>query len=172
MGTITIVFESTKSGFSEIFDSQFVHFSTQPQLHSRKLEKAVSASPVCRELVQFHYDAVSGKGHFLLTGTSPAPVGRHTVWYPPPMVVTQRTVYRWKNQVRDETHTHIASGVHGFESLCCSEMLAEMVEPAEMQAGGKVTCPLCKAIWQDCCAFEPCDFSDHDNYDQYALQIK
>ncbi|ECI0980287.1 hypothetical protein AA215_23900 [Salmonella enterica subsp. enterica serovar Newport] len=160
MGTITIIFESTEAKFCEIFDSQFVRFSTQHQLHSRTLEKALNVDPICRGLVQFHYDDVSGKGHFLLTGTSLAPVGRRTMRYPQPMVVTQRTVYRWQNQVHDETHTHIASGIHGFESLCCSEMLAEMVEAAEAPAGGKVTCPLCKAIWQDCQAFEPCDFSN------------
>ncbi|KSU41984.1 hypothetical protein ABI57_18560 [Salmonella enterica subsp. enterica serovar Veneziana] len=75
-------------------------------------------------------------------------------------MVTQRTVYRWQDRVRDETHTHIGTGAHGFESLCCSEMLAEMVEEAELATSGKVTCPLCKIIWEDCRAFEPCDFID------------
>lgn len=78
--------------------------------------------------------------------------------YPLPRVVTQRTVYRWQERVRDETHTHISTDVHGFESLCCSEML----EKVEISGDCKVTCPLCKIIWQDCQAFELCDFSNND----------
>lgn len=62
--------------------------------------------------------------------------------------------------MRDVTYTHIATGAHGFESLCCSEMHAETVEEVAVSAEGKVTCPLCKIIWQDCRAFDPCDFSD------------
>lgn len=78
--------------------------------------------------------------------------------YPALRTVTQRTVYRWENLVRDETYTHIATGVHGYESLCCSEMLAEKVESAYILAAGKVTCPLCRIIWQDCQAFTNEDF--------------
>lgn len=78
--------------------------------------------------------------------------------YPASRTVTQRTVYRWENLERDETHTHIATGVHGYESLCCSEMLAEKVESAYILAAGKVTCPLCRIIWQDCQAFTNEDF--------------
>lgn len=160
MSTINLVFKSPYSGFYNLFGSQFVRFSTQPQLQSWKLEQAINADIICRGLTEFYYDTDSGKGHFILPGSSLSPAGCWTLRYPLPRVVTQRTVYRWQDRVRDETHTHIATGAHGFESLCCSEMLAEMVEEAELATADKVTCPLCKIIWEDCRAFEPCDFSD------------
>lgn len=158
MSTINLEYESPYSGFYNVFGSQFVCFSTQPQLQSWKLEQAINADTICRGLTEFYYDTESGKGHFILPDSSLSPTGHHTLRYPLPNVVTQRTVYRWQDRVRDETHTHIATGAHGFESLCCSEMLAEMVEEAQMTTNGKVTCPLCQIIWQDCRAFEPCDF--------------
>lgn len=160
MSTIEIVFESRYRGFYHLFGSQFVRFSTQPQLHSWKLEQAIRDDMICDGLTEFYYDTDSGKGYFILLGSPISPGGYRTLRYPLPRMVTQRTVYRWQDRVRDETHTHIATGAHGFESLCCSEMLAEMVEEAELTTVGKVTCPLCKIIWEDCRAFEPCDFSE------------
>ncbi|HBJ6432384.1 TPA: hypothetical protein LC301_003909 [Salmonella enterica subsp. enterica serovar Veneziana] len=160
MGTIDIVFESRYRGFYRLFGSQFVRFTTQPQLQNWKLEQAIKANTICRELIEFYYDTDSGKGYFILPGSSVSPAGYRALRYPLPRIVTQRTVYRWQDRVRDETHTHIGTGAHGFESLCCSEMLAEMVEEAELATSGKVTCPLCKIIWEDCRAFEPCDFID------------
>lgn len=158
MSTINLEYESPYSGFYNVFGSQFVCFITQPQLQSWKLEQAINADTICRGLTEFYYDTKSGKGHFILPDSSLSPTGHHTLRYPLPNVVTQITVYRWQDRVRDETHTHIATGAHGFESLCCSEMLAEMVEEAQMTTNGKVTCPLCQIIWQDCRAFEPGDF--------------
>lgn len=160
MSTIILIFEAPYAGFFKTFGSEFVRFTTVPQLRGWELETAMKAHPACEDLVDFHYEQTLGKGHFILPDSSLHPSGRHTVRYPLPKMVTQRTVYRWQDRFRDETHTHIATGAHGFESLCCSEMLAEMVEKAEISADGKVTCPVCKIIWQDCRAFEPCDFSD------------
>ncbi|EBU1140165.1 hypothetical protein CSK00_17170 [Salmonella enterica] len=160
MSTIDIVFESRYRGFYLLFGSQFVRFGTLPHLQSWKLEQAIKADTICRRLIEFYYDTNSGKGHFILPDSSVSPAGYRALRYPLPRTVTQRTVYRWQDRGRDETHTHIATGAHGFESLCCSEMLAEMVEDAELTTVGKVTCPLCKIIWEDCRAFEPCDFSD------------
>jgi hypothetical protein len=169
MTTIALQFEATNAGFFENFGNEFVRFTTAPQLLGWELEIALNAHPACKDLIDFHYEPMSGKGHFILPESSLYPVGRHTLRYPLPNVVTQRTVYRWQDQIRDETHTHIATGVHGFESLCCSEMNAEKVEEAEMSLEGKVTCPLCKIIWQDCRAFEPSDFIDVDQLQNAAM---
>lgn len=59
---------------------------------------------------------------------------------------------------RDATHTHIATGAHGFESLCCSELDTETLEAAEPLADGKVTCPGCQSIWRHCQVFTATDF--------------
>lgn len=37
-------------------------------------------------------------------------------------------------------------------------LLAQASHAPTVITGGKVTCPLCKIIWEDCRAFEPCDF--------------
>lgn len=108
MSTITIMFKTTDDGFLEEHGSKFVRFATLPQLlHGWELEAVLNADPVCKGLVAFHYDPMSGAGHFILPDTSLFPAGRHTVRYPQPKVVRQRTVYRWQDRLRDETHTHI-----------------------------------------------------------------
>ena len=158
MSNISVRFKSPYDGFYKTFGSAFVSFTTQPDLVSDWLETAMKAHPACQSMEAFDYDKASGKGHFILPDTSLNPCGRADIRYPVLRTITQRTVYRWQDQIRDVTYTHIATGAHGFESLCCSELGAEIVEEAEPPAGGKVTCPLCKCIWGDCKAVTAADF--------------
>ena len=159
MNTITVVVDALfdRSYAENGCESQQVSFTTSTHLNVRWLETAVMQ--LHEDLVNFEYSPQSGKGSFSLLDTG-AELGSYTMRYPALRTVTQRTVYHFQGLIRDETHTHIATGVHGFESLCCSEMLADRIEKTDMPENGKVTCPQCKMIWQDCRAFEFGDFTD------------
>lgn len=159
MSKISVTFTSTYSGCYEDHACEFqrVSFVTEKQLNRRWLETALQQIPACADPVEFGYNPECGTGSFILTDTTVSP-GIHVLRYPLPQTITQRTLFRWQHLVKDETCTHIATGVHGFESLCCSELGADSVEKVMSSADSKVTCPRCRLIWQDCQAFTEDDF--------------
>lgn len=80
--------------------------------------------------------------------------------------ITTREQLLVDGTVRERVATHIATGAHGYETLCTSGYNfrynedRKLVENCEKLAEGElpVTCPTCFVVWHDVHKYKPSDF--------------